>query len=152
MKLIRRCTLSPRNGVATSSPLCVEMVDRKLNDFIATGMHSSVDRFYVTFSGGDSDAASTITMATLSTTTAASQSPVSIPATQHRKIAKYKRFQSQGREGIANRLPVRSQATMHRLYHTPIGQHLRPRAANPATRQRVHAFGHDLHWTRHNWV
>ena len=146
MRLIKS-TLTPTNGVATSSPLCVKLVDRKSNDFIATGMHSSVDQSYVTSFGGDNDSESIITTATLSTITATRPSPVSILSTKHRAIAKNKRLHSQAHESIARRLPARSRATMHRLYHTPIGQHLRPRAVSPATRQRVHALEHDLRQT-----
>lgn len=88
MRLILRCTLTPANGAAISRPLCVEMVDRKLNDFIATSMHSSVHQSHVTSSNGDNDSESTITTATLSTVTATRPSSDRLWKFSHRNKAR----------------------------------------------------------------
>lgn len=123
-------------------------MNQKLNDFIATNMHSSIDQFYVIFFDEDNDLIITIILFIITTIKSSS---ISILFIEYRAIAKNKRRYSQAHESITKRLLARLRATMHRLYHTFIEQHLRLKAINLVIRQCVHAFDYDLRRTKNYW-
>lgn len=90
MRLIKS-TLTSTNDVAISISLCVKLMNRKLNDFITTSMHSLIDQFYVIFFDEDNDLIITTTLFIITTI---KSSLISILFIEYRAIAKNKRRHS----------------------------------------------------------
>ena len=143
MRIERRSTLTPVSGYIPPGLLCVEVVDRKLNDLIAVREHTWSLPPYVHLmhsDGSDISVATTaipstrVSIATSSTITSASPSPSSDSATRKRK--RLYPHRQEVRNSIASRLPVRSEATIHRRLPTAVSQRLLPRTVNQATFSR----------------
>ena len=140
MEIERMSSLTPVSGCLSPYPLCVEVVDRKLNDLIAVGEHTwSIPRdVHLLHSGGSvattAIISTTVSIATSSTMTAALPSPSCNSATSKRQQPCHHRREV--RDSIASRLPVRSQATRHRRLRTAIAQQILPRTVNRATLSR----------------
>ncbi len=139
MRIGKKSTLTPVSGCISPGLLCVEVVNRKLNDhIIALGedvlpvprlMHS--DSSYIS--------AATTTIPTTRASKTASPCTTAAPSLSGNQIAKRKRPYHHRREigdSIASRLPARSQATTHRRLRAAIAQHLPPRTVNQATYKR----------------
>lgn len=144
MHIEKKPTLTPVSGCVSSGLLCIEVVDRKLNDLIAMGEHTwSVPRFVhlIHSDGSDISVATTaiastrLSVVTSSTMTAAPPSPSSNSAINKRKQLYHHR--QEVRDSIASHLPVRSRAIIHRRLHAAITRHLLPRAINKVTFSRV---------------
>ena len=142
MSLVKRCALTPVNGDLPPGLLFVELVDQRLNDHIAKSYEVPLCRFEG--DSGSSGTASSKISPTI-TVTATPSSTLVLPIEQ-RAIVKRKGLCFRNHDGIASRLPARSRATMHRLGRTCIGRRLQPRAANPATRQRLHPCTRTSPW------
>ena len=161
MRIERKSTLTPISGCLSPDHglLCVELVDRRLENLITLGEdeRSVLRSFYATTTATTTAATTAVpsTRTTLSPhaspittitpplpfdisphaspiTTAASPLPFEIRNTKRKRRPVY--------NNIASRLPVRSQATVHRQPHTAISRNLLPRTANRATYNRQRAW------------
>ncbi len=143
MRIERKSTLTPVSGCLSPGLLCVEVVDRKLNDLIALGEHIwSTPRSFLLMHSNGTAATTALPSTRVSTTpyaspitTAASSLPSSDRIVKKRERIYHHR--QEVRDSIASRLPARSQATTHRRPHTAIARHLAPRTANRATYNRA---------------
>ena len=135
MQIEKKSSLTPVSGCVPPGLLCVEVVDRKLNDLIAMGTWS-IPRYVQLMHSDSSDISVATTVIASSTITAVSPSPSRNSTINKRKQLYYHR--QEVRDSIASRLPVRSQATSHRRrLHTFIARHLLPRTVNRATFSRA---------------
>lgn len=161
MRIDRKSTLTPISGCLSPGHglLCVELVDRRLEDLITLGENerSVLRSFYAT------TAATTTAVTTAVPSTRTTISPHASPITTiipplpfdispHAspigtaasplpfRIRNTKRKRRPVCNNIASRLPVRSQATIHRRPHTTIARNLLPRTANRATYNRQRAW------------
>ena len=114
------------------SEICAQVVDRKLNDLIKLGEDEwpSLHSCY----------ASTTTTTVIASPRTPNSPYASLSSTATSPLPfEIKNTKSQRQSAcnnIANRLPVRSQATIHRQNHTSIAYNLSPRAASRATYNR----------------
>ena len=135
LRIERTSTLTPISGCFSSGNglLCVEMVDRRFNDLIKLGE----DGWSVPCSSCATTVATTVIPSP--TTTISPYVPPIMTATppplpsEKRSI---KRKRQPVRNDIASRLPVRSQATVHRRPHAAIARNLLPRTVNRVTYDR----------------
>ena len=132
IRIERKSTLTPVSGCVSPGLLCVEVVDRKLKDYIALGdfsflMHSDGDDISVATTAVPSTRVPTVSP----TTTAAPSLPCG------NRISTKRKRRQKIRDSIGSRLPARSRTTTHRRLHTIVARHLPPRTANPATYNRT---------------
>lgn len=129
MRIERKSTLTPVSGCLSPGLLCVEVVDRKLNDHIALGENLR------TILSCDSDLSAATTA--IASTRVSTISPTSSDNRVSKKQKPRYPHCQEIRDSIASRLPARSQSTIHRRLRTAIAQHLPPRTANRATYKRM---------------
>ena len=141
MRIERKSTLTPISGCLSPGLLCVEVVDRKLRDYIALG-----EAAWSCFHSTHSDSGNITTATTVIPSSRQSISPhvssittLSSPHPGNRIVKKLERPYRHGqgiRDSIASRLPARSRATIHRRRHSVIARDLPPRTVNRATYRR----------------
>ena len=145
MQLRKECTLTSTNEDSPFDLLCVEMIDRKLNDFIKLDENRRIWSIHRYCCDEDNNSTSTIVSSTITTTSRTSSSLLSIDL---RSFKKRKRCHEQARNSIVNRLSIRSSATIHRLLRQSIERRLSSRTANSATRNRESRFANHLRTSR----
>ena len=143
VEIEKKSSLTPVSGCVSPGLglLCVEAVDRKLKDLIAVGEWSIPRNVHLVRLDSQNDSRTTtaivsarVSIATSPTIAAASPLSFSNAATSKHKQLHHHRQEI--RDSIASRLPVRSQATIHRRLHTAIARRLLPRNANRVTLSR----------------
>ena len=145
LRIERRSTLTPMNGSISPGHglLCLEVIDRKLRDLAWLGEEMwLIPRSIYT---------STTTTASASTRASISPSASPIMTATPASLSKNRNTKSKRRpvrKSIASRLPVRSQATIHRRSQTTVTRNLLPRAANRATYNRHRTFASPNRITR----
>ena len=151
MRIERKPMLSPASGSLSPGLLCVEVVDRKLNAYIALGHEVwSLPHCFVhqQHSTGSVSIAATVAVPSTTKMSTPITSPVTATAPISRsgnRVAKtrFEPHHQQRQEvhgSIASRLPARSPATVHRQLRTAIARRLPPRTANRATYRRSRAL------------
>lgn len=148
VRIERNPTLTPIGGCLSPGHglLCVELVDRRLEDLIRLGEDKwSLPRPFYTITAATTAIPSTRTTISPYTSPITTATP---PLPSEKGNTKDKR--RPGLNGIASRLPVRSQATIHRRPHPAIARNLLPRTANRATynRNRPWANRNPATWLR----
>lgn len=147
IQIERKSTLTPVSGYVSPGLLCVEVVDRKLKDYVALGENAWSIAYSSHLMHSDSSSISTTTTTTIASTRVSTVSPTATVAPSlsfdSRVVKKRKRRHLHCQEvcdSIASRLPVRSQATIHRRLRTAIAWHLLPRTTNRATHHRTRTW------------
>ena len=145
-RIERKSTLTPVSGHVSPGLLCVEVVNRKLNDYLAGENACSISQSSHLMHS-DSSILSTTTTTIIAFTRVSTVSPtaaVVLPLSFDSRVAKKQKRRPlhclELCDSIASRLPVRSQATMHRRLLTAIARNLPPRTTNRATHHRTRTW------------
>ena len=132
-------SLTPVSGDMPSYPLCVEIVDRKIIDYIASRNDSPSSFHKAKFNGSDLSAVTTTVPCSRRSRSPPVNTTVPCSPPSGNRVTKRpkRRHVQEFFESIASRLPARSKATIHRRPHASIAQNLVPRKANRATSNRL---------------
>ncbi len=146
-RIEKKSTLTPVSGYVSPGLLCVEVVDRKLRDYVALGKNTGSIAYSSHLMHSDSSSISTTTTTLLASSRVSTVSPTATvvpPLSFDTRVAKKQKRRDlhclELRNSIASRLPVRSQATVHRRLCTAIARNLPPRTTNRATQHRTRTW------------